>query len=1771
MVNLNSNVQVEQVKNLLVIDPNGDGSNSVNTEDLSISVELEVYERGDEPIIFSDNNNNSVTTNEVPQEATRISFIDGSGDEEKYLTTHYTELNTKFSSNNKNVGVLGIESIDISFNTSYTPIVKIRFKDIRAKLFELGDESPYSFLFRMPYPIFYLTVKGYYGKPVQYALHLTKFNGELDNDTGSFIITCDFIGYTYAFLSDLLMGVLKGIPYTQEGMGIIDKQSDFITFSDLTLSVQKLEEKVTAYRNDNKKLKALTIFDDLNTKLENIENSLLGNLNNLINNSTILNDFNVNSGKFISLILGKDRITDKNFEYYKKNTLSLVEEFISFNKIVGSDNYIINLDDFELNSEGVYYNNFRPSDFFILDSAPITENSDGTFNSRINRTRSFQEFQENENNILNKYKNLKAVSDEGENIIKENLYNDLINIIEAKFFTKNRRIPTNVTVEYSMLNINFALGKINQLKSEIKNDFNKNKKEVTNEFSTTIDEYLKNEGGFDASIGSLFKILCSHVDLFVKVLKNVEKKIKVDIDGGYRNLPIINKDNITEYNHINGSNEISIRAFPDYVTKEDETNDIDDDDRAIVDKWMGSNSKFDNYQEVIFINDLYASIKKSAKKDRENVENLFEKRKGWYPVNPLETLAFDNNNKNPWEIVNNSNVEPVIKLMLQRMTLFLNYSYSDLELDEVNNMAKIEANQAYEVLINKQTKDGIMSEGASDTEWAAKFTKFIGNSTTNFGDIGDYHGLRMYFNNDFFGDGDGTKTYHHDSPAPEGGFNDFEDAFIDKYEYIPITQSNNEIDNNKGLININDKSNLLNSLDTRSNTNSIFVSNVISNETTNGVQDLEDENEKFIKIIDEGVYKSNNLKFNSYTPDKTTNVTESSDGLIRVNNDLLGGLHKTHEFTRYKSVSGLEIPLSYEFYGEKLKIDLINRNIRTGGNQKNVKDFTFQPSFKSNTKEFQLFGTKFYYSQSNIAKALLFLHTIPFAGTSEDILTKNIIGNKNLKFFNQRAGFISTPKSWILFLGGLLYRESFDNGEIKYNEGVEILVPNLDEIPNISKDKLLIGSSSVGAFGAVKIVKSTNFEFTKNNNYVSVFEKVIDKLPNSVKKIFIDEFINWVNSDWNEIKGTLEIFNPNTTPDAIQIFWDNFGTTNQNDSLLSGNNNYEIFEKNKNDGVFDLTIKDDSDAANALHSFFNEKKIIINGTYRIWSGSDKRITNFVMKTEHVDEYLKTFLNTFKDLNNKPKTDPDTELNNFLFDTDNVDDIKLGLYKNVKSIYNKWILGVGPDLDSALTTNLYDSFNFLDRAHIDIRDKFKVSPTGFVQQLSTNANKSFYHFIADILSANNFDFIALPTFVDYSNKDDVKSIFEPSRFSEKVKTKGPQFICMYFGEKSSQLNIDKKSKKKKDDSFSIPTKYDKDGKLNIGALTDLPTDFKSGNRSIPYFLVNYADQNQSLFKKINLNQSEFTETNESLEIIDSLSKLNRNNSIGQNLFDVYNNRAYSAEVEMLGCAQIQPFMFFQINNVPIFDGAYTIINTRHHIKPNHMTTTFKGVRIRSIKTKMVGNETIYAHLLANLNEVDNEDANLTNLENYVSASDKILVANASEGIKDEIKGTYANPLKNMVVTSDFGPRSGGSFHKGMDFRAEIGTDVLTINDLIIRRIRWQPEIKSGGLYVDFKVKDQEIYVRYMHLSELTHSFFDNIEITIGMDINQGGPIGKVIEKNTIFAKSGKSGTNDAHLHMDIRNVISIDGYTPFKQMQHFFDKKDWTFNKNQERLDEDYIG
>ena len=43
--------------------------------------------------------------------------------------------------------------------------------------------------------------------------------------------------------------------------------------------------------------------------------------------------------------------------------------------------------------------------------------------------------------------------------------------------------------------------------------------------------------------------------------------------------------------------------------------------------------------------------------------------------------------------------------------------------------------------------------------------------------------------------------------------------------------------------------------------------------------------------------------------------------------------------------------------------------------------------------------------------------------------------------------------------------------------------------------------------------------------------------------------------------------------------------------------------------------------------------------------------------------------------------------------------------------------------------------------------------------------------------------------------------------------------------------------------------------------------------------------------------------------------------------------------------IQPTQYFQLENIPLFAGAYVVLGVEHNITPNKMTTTFYGTKIQ----------------------------------------------------------------------------------------------------------------------------------------------------------------------------------------------------------------------------------
>ena len=111
-------------------------------------------------------------------------------------------------------GLLGITNITIKQNTSFMSTVNIQMEDVKGRaLFEGGDNSPYAAFFNLPYPLFYLTIKGYYGKAVRLPIMLKDFTSRYNTNSGNFHIDLTFLTYKYTILSEISMGYLIAAPH----------------------------------------------------------------------------------------------------------------------------------------------------------------------------------------------------------------------------------------------------------------------------------------------------------------------------------------------------------------------------------------------------------------------------------------------------------------------------------------------------------------------------------------------------------------------------------------------------------------------------------------------------------------------------------------------------------------------------------------------------------------------------------------------------------------------------------------------------------------------------------------------------------------------------------------------------------------------------------------------------------------------------------------------------------------------------------------------------------------------------------------------------------------------------------------------------------------------------------------------------------------------------------------------------------------------------------------------------------------------------------------------------------------------------------------------------------------------------------------------------------------------------------------------------------------------------------------------------------------------
>ena len=150
------------------------------------------------------NAKNMLGQNQIKQE-----LIEPKGDT-PYQKTYIASPGEKATDN----GLLGITSIQVRTNTSFTPSVSMVLEDIQGRaLFQLGDNSPYAAFFNLPYPPFYLTLKGYYGQAIRYQLNLKTFSASFNSYSGNYTVKLEFVGFKFNILNEISVGSLLAAPH----------------------------------------------------------------------------------------------------------------------------------------------------------------------------------------------------------------------------------------------------------------------------------------------------------------------------------------------------------------------------------------------------------------------------------------------------------------------------------------------------------------------------------------------------------------------------------------------------------------------------------------------------------------------------------------------------------------------------------------------------------------------------------------------------------------------------------------------------------------------------------------------------------------------------------------------------------------------------------------------------------------------------------------------------------------------------------------------------------------------------------------------------------------------------------------------------------------------------------------------------------------------------------------------------------------------------------------------------------------------------------------------------------------------------------------------------------------------------------------------------------------------------------------------------------------------------------------------------------------------
>ena len=1503
---------VKQIGNLYVVDPNPPGLEQIPPEDLFIYVKFSATPRSRQIFEGTNSNGQSEVFNGGVQDdinfiATEIkynsegeiNFPDGKETVDSYATTSWTGI----GGNSTSGGILegfGIKSIDIKYNASLVPVVDITFTDVRgSSLFDTIKDndrsSPYSIFFKMPYPVFKLSVKGYFGQNVEYCLHMVNWNSTFDGSTGNFDISANFLGFQQAFLNDINIGNVIANVNTEVGRTELDLldwscdscegkeiPKDIRKIDDFFLKISKLQIDVDVLKSDDPGFDKLK---DLNGQLK-----LLKEIQIMVGPPIIksksdnpkdgtedyLSKFN-SSTTFISKSIGKTNlkinsdylsirdyliINSVNQKEYKSYIDTLTDVINSYSKYITNEEIVTNKSNNDAFTSSFISDTNNDSNYLYYVNGS-TKEGDKISPLKLSVILASMGTTGENSHDLSLTKNY----DEG----KQNTLINTINFNDTSFYPKSGGLNPDTFVFVVDFRRQRALlqNLIDILIKEIK----EKSKEVEKDLNLKItDNFSKSSKGFEPTIENCFRIITNNTQALTSTVYQITRKAsevpfetRSDLLDGYStDIPESIKTSV---------------AWPSiYKRNDDKAGESEIYLGEAVTTGDGSFPELD-YVEKIY--DALIAKKKSLGDISNAVGNNDLDTENWFPINPLDYKT------NPYIGFGTKNDAPgmldfLANRFILRTSILKNYSLFDLsngttddkyaKFDGINtNLSLLNPDNRAFLVENLKSGDELFDK-LTKTDWFKKNVELNGNILTiNNGDnlkVGDY----------IIGGTGGKKIKYIEFDNTEITSNGKK-----------LWQKIKDDESYKKIISIK-----------KETTDSTFLKQVykFTNLNSNVLYNVWDE------AVTKKLYGDNTKFTDSLSIDSISDV------------DITGGTNSNN--------------------GKYLNLTNFNVDKKEG-----VFDYS---GFMTDSELYTLQTTK-------EAKGLLLLSTIPFKPFKTSVLDP-IFGSK----YNG-ARIIKLPEYYVFLIGGYLWRyENYNN--IVFNG------KNIDM--NSDKENYY---TNFGYFATTK----------EKGKVIEIGDELL-KLPSQTKDLLIEKFQNWAKK-------------------AVENKEFESNMTSYHSDSSTGNT--------------------DSEYAKYLKKELSKKTDMIVFAPKIFDTTEPLPEKLTVTKTDVIKYIISFKSGFE------KTDKTNDVGKEEKNPQENNDIKLSIYNYFKNINDKWVsstkktFSVCGDKSSSEgeTTNLIDYFKFIDRGWRDIGQQAVFNLNSFLN-LGNEFNNSVYFFMSKLLRDSNFLFQILPTYINFKDEKEVAKIFKPVTLLENNKSSGPIYACIYVGGASKALDIEDKGYGFKDDGFSIednalpidmnpPPVY----KTIDGVLTKIVT------TSQVAFKVAFGAENQSIFKNVSLNQQEHKETGEYFKALSDLVDKRggtQKTYKGTDLYKIFNARSYTCKVDALGCMNIQPLMYFDLQNVPFFKGAYLITNVTHNITPNHMTTSFQGVR----QSKFIAPPPteITADLRLNLNESTDTSGVLDFTNNFVT--DKLFtigVETPDEEFKFE-KFTVGNFIRMGVPSS-----------------------------------------------------------------------------------------------------------------------------------------------------------